>query len=166
MGLDMFLIRRKKNVKDFDNWYRDGDEIMYWRKVNSIHRWFVENVQKGVDDCGYYKVEKEQLESLHDICGEILDRVIMAPSKITNGYSIEKKEDGSFEKIYNYIDGMIATNPEVCEELLPTQEGFFFGSTEYNNWYMEDVKRTYYELGILLKLYDFNNYDIYYSSSW
>ena len=39
-------------------------ELVYWRKANPIHGWFVRNVQNGVDDCGYYKVNKEQLQAL------------------------------------------------------------------------------------------------------
>lgn len=29
-----------------------------------------------------------------------------------------------------------------AEELLPTQKGFFFGSTEYDQWYFDDLKHT------------------------
>lgn len=29
---------------------------------------------------------------------------------------------------------------EIGPELLPTQEGFFFGSTDYDKWYLDDVK--------------------------
>ena len=28
------------------------------------------------------------------------------------------------------------------EELLPTTDGFFFGSTDYNEWYFDDLKYT------------------------
>ena len=31
-------------------------------------------------------------------------------------------------------------NHSLAEELLPTQSGFFYGSTEYSDWYFEDVK--------------------------
>ena len=39
-------------------------EVGYWRKANAIHKWFVENVQKGKDNCEKYQVSKEQLENL------------------------------------------------------------------------------------------------------
>jgi hypothetical protein len=48
-------------------------EAMYWRKSNAIHKWFVDNVQKGVDDCGYYYVSRDQLEALHQLILEVLD---------------------------------------------------------------------------------------------
>jgi hypothetical protein len=43
------------------------NQLAYWRKANSVHGWFVKNVQNGVDDCGYYEVSKEQLETLLDL---------------------------------------------------------------------------------------------------
>lgn len=47
-------------------------EVAYWRKVNAIHKWFVENVQEGEDDCGTYYVEKHHLEILLGIVEEVL----------------------------------------------------------------------------------------------
>lgn len=52
------------------------------------------------------------------------------------------------------------------EEVLPTAEGFFFGSTEYDEWYYSDVKET---CGVIAKaLVDFpeDKWDFRYSSSW
>ena len=39
----------------------------YWRKANQIHRWFVDNVQGGNDNCGEYYVSQEQLQELLDL---------------------------------------------------------------------------------------------------
>jgi hypothetical protein len=39
-------------------------EAIYWRKSNAIHKWFVDNVQGGEDDCGDYEVSREQLMEL------------------------------------------------------------------------------------------------------
>ena len=38
--------------------------VMYWRKANAIHNWFVENIQDGVDNCGEYAVPRTSLEEL------------------------------------------------------------------------------------------------------
>lgn len=38
-------------------------EVAYWRKFNALHGWFVKNIQGGVDDCGYYELTKENLQS-------------------------------------------------------------------------------------------------------
>ena len=48
------------------------EEQAYWRKANQIHRWFVNNVQEGVDDCGIYEVYGEQLLELVELCRRVL----------------------------------------------------------------------------------------------
>lgn len=89
MGLDMYL-----NAKRF-LWHNESEladkltenfpelgearvkevvaEAMYWRKSNAIHKWFVDNVQAGVDDCGNYDVSREQLQSLLSVITEVLE---------------------------------------------------------------------------------------------
>ena len=37
-----------------------------------------------------------------------------------------------------------------AEANLPTQAGFFFGSTEYDEWYFNDVKDCWIQMGKLL----------------
>lgn len=36
----------------------------------------------------------------------------------------------------------VLQKPEEAEDLLPTQSGFFFGPTEYDEWYVQDLKDT------------------------
>jgi hypothetical protein len=92
MGLDMYLTA-KRYVSD----YNDKDKVLstelmrhfpeltdqqtiqyvtvrvgYWRKANAIHKWFVENVQKGTDDCNSYHVPREKLQELRDTCERVL----------------------------------------------------------------------------------------------
>jgi hypothetical protein len=117
MGLDMMLIH-------------DGNEIASWRKANAIHKWFVDNVQNGIDDCGSYKVTKEQLIQLYNICSDIL------------------------------ID------PKLAKSLLPTQSGFFFGETVYEDGYYVSLD---YTVEIINDILEYKSYcldDLYYSSSW
>lgn len=53
----------------------------------------------------------------------------------------------------------------LAETLLPTQSGFFFGSTEYSDWYFEDVEDCKNQMSKLLKgLKD--DEVIYVSMSW
>jgi hypothetical protein len=47
-------------------------DLIYWRKANAIHAWFVKNVQNGVDDCGAYYVDRVRLVDLRDLCDEVL----------------------------------------------------------------------------------------------
>ena len=107
------------------------EQVGYWRKANAIHKWFVDNIQDGEDDCCYHReVTQEDLEELRDICNEIL------------------------------------CNPDVAEDRLPTQDGFFFGDTQYNEWYIEDLRTTIDIIDEVLKTTDFEKEMVYYVSSW
>ena len=104
------------------------EEAGYWRKANQIHQWFVDNVQKGVDDCGDYYVDTDDLEKLLDACEKV-------------------KADHS-----------------LADTLLPSASGFFFGTTEYDEWYFNSIDNT---IEILKEaLADESDSSYYYSSSW
>lgn len=69
----------------------------------------------------------------------------------------------------------IQSNHYRAPELLPTQAGFFFGDTSYNEWYFNDIDKTIKILEPLVELNDklkrssdsVNFYPIYeYHSSW
>ena len=45
--------------------------VMYWRKANHIHQWFVDNCQDGEDDCRTADVEIEKLRELAKLCSEV-----------------------------------------------------------------------------------------------
>lgn len=61
---------------------------------------------------------------------------------------------------------MVFDNINKAQELLPTQSGFFFGSTDYDEWYIDDLKHTITIIEKILKETDFDLYAIYYCSSW
>lgn len=44
----------------------------YWRKVNAVHKWFVDNVQDGEDNCQEYYVSHAQLKELLTTCRQAL----------------------------------------------------------------------------------------------
>ena len=143
------------------HWESIFEEVGYWRKANAIHKWFVDNVQDGEDDCGYYEVSKEQLEELLHICNLVKDKCQLKKGMVTNGYTYE---NGVEKPILE--EGEYVVNPEVAEELLPTTAGFFFGSTNYDQWYIEDIKET---IDILTRALETTNFDlemIVYGSSW
>jgi hypothetical protein len=134
-------VERIKKVNDIFGvtGIEDGDygaqevkfRVAYWRKANAIHKWFVDNVQGGVDECQEAWVSREQLQQLLDICKEIVE------------------------------------SPKKGDTLLPTQSGFFFGSTEYDEWYMSDIRFTAERLEKILTDPAFaKDVDFYYQSSW
>jgi hypothetical protein len=63
----------------------------------------------------------------------------------------------------------ILANNQLAEELLPSASGFFFGSTEYDEWYFNDLTHTVQIIESLLSEQNDRGYingDIYYQSSW
>lgn len=138
------------------------EEVGYWRKANHIHNWFVENIQDGEDDCRYHReVTKEDLEELYDICHEVLCSCKMVDAKINVG---TRYENGKLIPILE--DGQCVEDPSVAERLLPCCSGFFFGDTEYNNYYVETIRYTMDIITKVLETTDFDKQMIYYVSSW
>lgn len=135
------------------------EDAGYWRKANAIHKWMVENVQDGQDDCKEYHFGEEQMEKLLDACEQVVKFSKLVKGKIQNGtrYTKEKGEEPTIE------DGKIIKDPSVAIALLPTNSGFFFGSTEYNEWYLKDIKNT---VKILKEALANEEGEYYYSSSW
>ena len=60
----------------------------------------------------------------------------------------------------------VIKHPNQAEDLLPTTDGFFFGNTEYNDYYFEQVESTRARLVEVLTSETLKDYDFYYSSSW
>jgi hypothetical protein len=60
----------------------------------------------------------------------------------------------------------VLCNPDLAEKLLPTQGGFFFGSTEYDEYYISDIKDTIEIIDKALETTDFDKDMLFYRSSW
>ena len=138
------------------------EQVGYWRKANQIHNWFVENIQEGVDDCDYHReVTEEDLEELLAICEKIKDIAIMKSAPIVNGYTYKNGKETPM-----YEDGAVIANADEIEELLPTASGFFFGGTDYDSYYMNDIEETIDIITKVLETTDFDKQMVYYVSSW
>jgi len=139
------------------------EEVACWRKANQIHRWFVENVQDGNDDCKEYYVSRENLKELLDTVNTVLQGSQLVAGKITNGYTLTAKGK---QVVRDPIveDGRRIADPSVAKALLPTQEGFFFGGTDYDQFYYDDLEYTRETLSKALAEVD--DSDFYYESSW
>ena len=143
-------------------WWRIKEEVGYWRKANHIHKWFVDHIQDGIDDCSYHReVTEADLVDLLETCNTVLESCKMVNGKICNGY---KYEDGM--RIPIMEDGKYVEDSSVAAELLPTESGFFFGGTDYDEWYIEDIKNTINIITNVIETTDFNTQMIYYNSSW
>lgn len=150
MGLDMYLTERHyigskyehRKVKLHIDLEMDGEPypideknvdyiecgVGQWRKANHIHKWFVDNVQEGEDDCEKYDVSQEDLQTLFELCIVIMQDQTKA------------------------------------SELLPTQQGFFFGNEEYGEYYFQDIEETINIIKPLIE--DGYKGDLVYQSSW
>jgi hypothetical protein len=58
----------------------------------------------------------------------------------------------------------VLDNNELAEQLLPTASGFFFGGTEYDQWYFNDIEETIKIIDNALLMPD--QWDFNYRSSW
>ena len=138
------------------------ETVMYWRKANQIHNWFIENLAGGEDNCQEIYVPFDKLVELRDTCKKVLDACELKKGVVKNGYTFK---NGVKEP--NLEEGdMIVGGEDVCEELLPSSSGFFFGSADYDQWYYEDVENTYKELTELVEEPDAESGDYYYLASW
>jgi hypothetical protein len=169
--IDMSLVEKYKNeyIHRFASWDHDKkygwrtiiETVGDWRKANHIHQWFVNNVQDGEDDCGHYEVTKEQLKELLDICQEVVDNSHLVQGKIIDGQTYH---NGQWRN--NYVDGEYIEDYSVAKKLLPTTSGFFFGSTQYDEWYLRAVKYTIQLIQTVLNTTDFEHELVVYTSSW
>jgi hypothetical protein len=144
-------------------------EVAYWRKANEIHKWFVDNVQNGVDDCNNYKVTLEDLYNLNEVISKILTKVRLKNGIVINGYSFKKNIFGKTVEVPIKEKGKVIANPKICKKLLPVQEGFFFGNQQYNEYYYNDLVYTKERLSkifSIVKKYHIEELDMYYNSSW
>lgn len=157
----------KATYSDWDTekkhpWWRIKEEVGYWRKANHIHKWFVEHIQDGEDDCDYHReVREEDLVELLEICNTVLESCKMVSGMICNGYEYKDGERKPIMEPGKYIE-----DSSVAEELLPTTSGFFFGGTAYDEWYVDDIISTINIITRVLETTDFNTQMLYYCSSW
>ena len=66
------------------------------------------------------------------------------------------------EKMYDDVE--VFEDTELAEELLPTQSGFFFGGTEYDQWYVQGLDETINQIEPLLQ--EEGDGEFYYQASW
>lgn len=136
--------------------------VAYWRKANAIHRWFVENVQDGEDDCDDHYVSREQLEALRDTCKKALEVADISEGQPVHSGTTWRPGQ---EQEENFVVGRAILNGNEVAEILPTQGGFFFGSTDYDEWYLSDLESTVKQIDrVLANLPE--NASLYYHSSW
>jgi hypothetical protein len=108
----------------FDRIEAIEEDVMYWRKANHIHAWFVDNVRDGVDDQMSYRVDWDKLRQLLHACKKVIKASDLVDGMIDVGTLYDQEHpDGLVQR----EPGKVIEDTSVAEELLPTRSGFFFG---------------------------------------
>ena len=169
MGLDMYLEIRKNEYrskyskdkgsrlkleypKDITEFIPDltdlrisrqtNYEVGYWRKANQIHNWFMQNCAR-----------RDEYDNPIDDC---------RPIEIT----VDK-----LEELLDTCKKVLADH-SLAKELLPTADGFFFGSTVYDDYYFGEIEQTVEIIEPVLKFakhkLEIKDYvwEVYYQASW
>ena len=86
--------------------------VYYWRKANSIHKWFVDNVADGVDDCKPVEFEYTKLEDLLKSIKAVLDDNNLAPEILPtqSGFFFGTEDFDEW-----YFDTLKATHEDLTE---------------------------------------------------
>jgi len=72
----------------------------------------------------------------------------------------------NLQELLNRCDTILESKDvEKAKELLPAQSGFFFGSTEYDEWYFLGLENTQEVLTKIIKDAP-KDWEFYYSASW
>ncbi len=151
MGLDMYLEKRtdvrlwnfQKEEDQFEVVVKKGgvtypkinpknittvvEEAGYWRKANAIHRWFVENVQDGKDDCGEYFVPPSSLEELLELCLAVKLNPEQADELLPTSSGFFFGGDEYDEWYFDKIDYTI----EVLKEALADEDSSYYYSSSW-----------------------------------
>lgn len=140
MGLDMYLTR-EKDLGELKRGEKKGrlilrEHVGYWRKFYALHKYMRENFGGEEDNCVPMALSIEDL-------------------RLLLGRLLELKKRMKLDK-----EGGVA-NKEVCEELLPSEDGLRSSRMDdYDRYYVKDVDNT---ISMLRQLIEEDNGDCEYS---
>ena len=157
MGLDMYLSAKRyisgalRGEKDAEK--QEAIQKLFPELEGFKGRWGDNSPVKEVSiDVGYWR----KANAIHDwFVRECQDgRDECQPSYVGREQLVQLRE--SCEEVL--------AKKSKASELLPTTSGFFFGSTEYDQYYFDDLKQTIEIIDHALKLP--TDWDFEYRSSW
>jgi hypothetical protein len=103
MGLDMMLYRQGAGGNP-------AEEVMYWRKANAIHKWFVDTIQGGIDECEPHAVTAGELRELKIACNLVLENRDLAddllPTESGFFFGSLEYDDWYFENLVKTVNGL------------------------------------------------------------
>lgn len=156
MGLDQYLYASfdlYSSIKsDIEDKVNDLYSLMGVEKFKSTHQINHCHIKTQI---AYWRKSNEIHNYFVTHCGEGIDEC----------QEIEvSKED--LQELLTRCNSILENNDEkLSEELLPTQSGFFFGSTDYDDYYFESLKHTQEKIQGILN--HFQGYQKFiYQASW
>ena len=162
MGLDMYLhIKQNEYRSKYTN--HGNLELKYPKDITE----FIPDPACGLSisretsyQVGYWRKANHIHKWFVDTCAEGVDdcnRIYLSIAQVKELLKLCKQ---------------VQADHTLAPSLLPTQEGFFFGSTDYDDYYFEDIKETITILEPLLTFmkhkWDAQEYawEVYYEASW
>jgi hypothetical protein len=150
MGLDMYLEKRTY-VRQWEHQTPEEQYNVEVTKGGEPVKIDPKRVTYVIEEVGYWRKQNqihqwfvENVQNGEDNCAEYC----VSKSQLEDLLEICKK---------------ILNDNSLAEELLPTASGFFFGGTEYDEWYFDGIENT---IEILEGVLSDTTADYYYSSSW
>ena len=126
-----------KICKSTYNELMEREEVAYFRKVNLLIPFF-----KYGENCSDLIITKDQVEDLIGTCSNVLDH-------FSNLKQLYKEDAYTKEEWIDY-----------CQETLPNQDGFFFGSYEYDEWYLNKVEHVKKQFEEVIENVDWERQDL------
>ena len=169
MGLDIYFNKTTKEMfqtaKSTNNFSTIKEtEMAYFRKVNCLLPFF------GYEDnISYLAIEKCQIEDLLKTAKELLevyvsiDEQLQLHKKDLQTYKGDKK---TTKLIQQKIDNLWEEFATIAKEKLPTTTGFFFGYTEYRDYYIADLMDIVEMFTKIIDETDFDTEQIYMYCWW
>ena len=160
----MYFYARKTTYKSFSKWDEpdSAGEANYPEDLKTFSDYIYDRNFKSVQtettyQIGYFR----KFNALHSYIVKTFADGIDNCQDI-----ILYKED--VEQIKKVLDEVLNAHQQVekAKELLPTQSGFFFGGTDYDEYYFEDVKVAADLMQSFLDNFDFDKYQLVYRASW
>ncbi len=154
MGLDMYLSAKKYMSRYFDA--ADTEKIKTINELFGVEG--VEDDDYGAQEVIFRVAYWRKANAIHD----------WFVRNVQDGRDECQEAWVSREQLKELADicKQIVAEPSKAEELLPTRSGFFFGSTDYDDWYLQDIQHTANRIDKILADPAFAKADFYYQSSW
>jgi hypothetical protein len=146
--------------------------VAYWRKANAIHGWIVRNCADGVDECQRISMDRDDLIALRNACVVGLqDRDKAVPTQESEVYTIDSgSENSTVKSIMEAFAKETARSSRVIldegDDPIPPVSGFFFGSTEKDEYYYRELAETAETINSILASDIEGEYDYHYQASW